>query len=193
MVFPLSLILASASPRRVELLGRIGIVPDAVVPADIDETPLKGEVPPHYVLRVAREKACAVYRQHAGQVVLAADTAVAMGRRLLPKAESFEQAAMCLERLSGRRHRVYTAVVVIAADGTEHSKRVVTHVRFKRLSAKEMEWYLQSNEWKGKAGGYAIQGLAEAFIPAINGSHSNVVGLPLLETRTLLQQLSADI
>lgn len=174
-------VLASASPRRLQLLQQIGLIADQVTAADIDETPRKGELPDKYALRVAGEKAASVAEKHPDSVILAADTVVACGRRILPKAEDEKTARQCLELLSGRRHRVYTAVCV-----STHSTVVMTQVRFNRLSSKDIAHYIASGEWHGKAGGYAIQGLAEAFIPWIGGSYSNVVGLPLAETRKLL-------
>lgn len=178
------LTLASASPRRRELLGRLGIEPNALASADIDETPLKGELPHAYARRVAREKALAV---EAPGFVLAGDTVVAAGRRILPKAEDDATARRCLELLSGRRHRVLSAVALRAPDGTIREKLSETVVRFKQLSAEEIAAYLAGGEWHGKAGGYAIQGSAEALIQWIQGSHSGVMGLPLFETRTLLR------
>jgi septum formation protein len=180
------LILASASPRRLELLARIGVIPDAVMPADIDETPARGELPPHYAARLAREKAEAVHGAYAGSIILAADTVVAAGRRILPKTEYEEEARRTLALLSGRRHRVHTAVTVIAADAKQRHRLSTTIVSFKRLSDQELDFYLASGEWRGKAGAYAIQGRAEALIRQISGSHSGVVGLPLFETRALL-------
>ena len=181
------LILASASPRRLDLLAQIGIVPDAVDPADIDETPGKDESPVHHAARLADEKARAVAARHPGAVVLAADTVVALGRRILPKAEDPETARRCLSRLSGRRHRVIGGVTVIAADGTERRRLVTSTVRFKRLEPAEIEAYAATGEWNGKAGGYAIQGRAAALIPWLDGSYSNIVGLPLFETAQLLR------
>ncbi len=181
-------ILASASPRRLQLLQQVGLTPDEIIPADLDESPLKGELPDKYALRVAQEKAALVAAKHPQSIVLAADTVVAAGRRILPKAEDEKTARKCLQLLSGRRHRVYTAVCVIAKGGKRSSKLVMTQVRFNRLSEKDIERYIASGEWQGKAGGYAIQGKAEEFIPWINGSYSNVVGLPLAETLHLLEQ-----
>jgi len=183
------LVLASASPRRLDLLRQIGISPSRVDPAAIEETPLKDELPPAHVRRVAEAKLDAVAPRHAGSFVLAADTVVACGRRILPKAEDGAVARRCLELLSGRRHRVLGAVALRAPDGRTLRRLVTTTVQFKRLSAGEIERYLASGEWQGKAGGYAIQGLAAAFIPTINGSYSNVVGLPLAETWAMLQGL----
>jgi septum formation protein len=180
------LILASASPRRVQLLAQLGITPSAIIPASIDETPLPGETPLAYVARVAAGKARAVGALHPGQTILGADTVVALGRRILPKAEDEPTARACLTQLSGRRHRVMTCVCVIDETGTLRQKTATTLVRFSRITPAMMEAYIASNEWHGKAGGYAIQGRAAAFIPFISGSHSNVVGLPLFETASLL-------
>jgi len=180
-----SLILASASPRRLELLARLGVVPTGVAAADIDETPLPAELPRVYAVRMAREKALAVPGDAAH--VLAGDTVVAVGRRILPKAEDEATARHCLELLSGRRHRVLSAVALRAPDGSIREKLSETQLRFKRLSADEISAYLAGGEWHGKAGGYAIQGSAEALIEWITGSHSGVMGLPLYETRLLLK------
>lgn len=183
---PDSLILASASPRRLDLLRQVGLVPAAVDPAAIDEAPLKAELPHLYASRIAAAKAAAVAPRHPGAFVLAADTVVAVGRRILPKAETAAEARACLALLSGRRHRVLGAVALLAPDGRLRQRLVVTQVAVKRLSAAEIEAYLLGGEWQGKAGGYAIQGAAAAFIPWINGSYPNVVGLPLAETLALL-------
>ncbi len=180
-----TLILASASPRRRELLARLGIEPARVVHADIDETPFKAEIPRAYATRMAREKAHAAADEVAH--VLAGDTVVAVGRRILPKAEDEATARRCLELLSGRRHRVLSAVALRAPDGTLRERLSETQVRFKHLSADEIDAYLAGGEWHGKAGGYAIQGSAEGLIAWISGSHSGVVGLPLFETRALLK------
>lgn len=179
------LILASASPRRRELLARLGLEPDAIAPADIDESPLKAEVPRAYAARMGREKALAA--RQADSFVLAGDTVVALGRRILPKAEDRSTARQCLTSLSGRRHRVMSSVVLLHPDGTIREKLSETSVRFKRLSEAELTAYLDSGEWDGKAGGYAIQGAAEGLIAWIEGSHSGVMGLPLYETRALLK------
>ncbi|MFQ5785662.1 MAG: Maf family protein [Alphaproteobacteria bacterium] len=179
-------ILASASPRRLDLLRRIGLEPDAVDPAYPDETPRPGEAPRDLARRLARDKARAVAGRHAGAVVLGADTVVACGRRVLPKAEDAAAARRCLEMLSGRRHTVYGGLCVIGADGREHRRLVATRVRFKRLEEGEIARYIAGGEWRGKAGGYAIQGRAAALVPWINGSYSNVVGLPLCEAAALL-------
>jgi len=180
------LVLASASPRRLELLRQIGIVPDHVDPADIDETPARGELAPAHVMRLAEAKARAVAPRHPGAFILAADTIVACGRRILPKAEDEAAARTCLTLLSGRRHRVYGGVAVMTPSGEIAIRRVVSQVAMKRLSEAELEAYLRSSEWRGKAGGYAIQGSAAALIPWLAGSYSNVVGLPLFETVQLL-------
>ncbi|MFB0613177.1 Maf family protein [Aurantiacibacter poecillastricola] len=181
----LSLTLASASPRRREWLARLGIEADRIAPADIDETPASGELPRDYAQRMAREKALAIAPE--GSHVLAGDTVVAAGRRILPKAEDEATARRCLALLSGRRHRVLSAIALAAPDGTLRAKLAETQLRFKRLSDEEIDAYIDSGEWHGKAGGYAIQGMAEALIPWIQGSHSAVVGLPLYETRLLLK------
>ena len=179
------LILASASPRRRELIARLGITPARIAAADIDETPHKAEVPREYARRMAREKALAV--DDAGAHVLAGDTVVALGRRILPKAEDEATARRCLELLSGRRHRVLSAIALKAPDGRLRERLSETIVRFKPLSPQEIDAYVASGDWHGKAGGYAIQGLAEGLIAWIQGSHSGVVGLPLYETRALLR------
>ena len=186
-----TLILASASPRRRELLARLAVTPAAIAPADIDETPHKGELPRDYAKRMAREKAEAAASDEGH--VLAGDTVVAAGRRILPKAEDEATARQCLELLSGRRHRVLSAIALRAPDGTLRERLSETVVIFKRLSADEIEAYLASGEWQGKAGGYAIQGLAEGLISRIQGSHSGVVGLPLYETRALLRAAGFDL
>ena len=180
------LTLASASPRRRELLARLGVVADAVVPADIDETPLKGELPRAHALRLGREKALAVAARHPGQIVLAADTVVAAGRRILPKAEDETTARACLALLSGRRHRVITALATVDGAGTLRQRLNESIVTFQRLAAADIDWLIARGDWQGKAGGYAIQGAAEAFVRQLAGSHSGVMGLPLNETRLLL-------
>lgn len=177
-------ILASSSPRRRELLKLIGITPDAIEPADIDETPQKGELPAPHALRLAEEKARKM--QRAGAVVLASDTVVGCGRRILPKAESDAEVRECMELLSGRRHRVHTGVCVIDAAGRETSMVVTTRLKMRKLEKWEIAAYIASGEGIGKAGGYAIQGLASAYIPWINGSYHAVMGLPLAETYRLL-------
>ena len=179
------LILASQSPRRLELLARLGIVPDAVLPADIDEAPLKGELPIPYARRIAAAKAVAVAGP--GALTLAADVVVAAGRRILPKAETEAEGRHCLELLSGRRHRVHCAVTLIDGAGKARHRLSSSIVAFKRLGAEEIDAYIASDEWRGKAGGYAIQGRAEALVRSLTGSHSGVMGLPLYETRLLLR------
>ena len=186
------LVLASASPRRLALLQQAGLEPDALLPADLDEAPLKSEKPRDLVRRLARAKldvaaaarGTAELRQ--GYVVAAA-TVVAVGRRILPKAEVTDEAAACLRLLSGRAHRVYTAVCIVGPKDRPRERLVETRVRFKRLSAREIDSYLASGEWRGKAGGYAIQGLAGSFVVKLVGSYSAVVGLPLYETVGLLE------
>ena len=180
------LVLASASPRRLALLRQIGIEPDRVIPAEIDESTRSNELPVAYARRMAREKAAAVLPSAAGAFVLAADTVVAVGRRILPKPADEAQARHCLTLLSGRRHRVLGAVFISLPDGRQVERLVTTRVGFKRLSRDEIEAYIASGEWRGKAGGYAIQGLAAALIPWIEGSYPNVVGLPVAEVRSLL-------
>ncbi len=180
------LVLASASPRRLELLRGIGIEPDRVEPAAFDETARPGELPRALAARLAEAKARAVAGGCPGAVVLGADTVVACGRRVLPKPDDEAAARRCLALLSGRRHRVFGGICVIDADGRAHRRLVVTRVRFKRLAPDEIDAYLASGEWRGKAGGYAIQGRAAALIPWIEGSYSNVVGLALYETAALL-------
>lgn len=179
------LILASASPRRVDLLKQIGIVPDSIIPADIDETARKGELPRAYAGRMAAEKAQAIGPQ--GGFILAADTVVAVGRRILPKAETAEQAQECLTLLSGRRHTVYNGLAVITPQGQLRRRIAATTVRFRRLEAPDIAAYINSGEWEGKAGGYAIQGLGAGFIPFIGGSYSTVVGLSLYDTMQILK------
>lgn len=182
----LPLVLASASPRRRDLLRQIGIVPAEILAADLDETPEKSELPRPLALRLSAAKARAVAAQRPQALVLAADTVVALGRRILPKAETPEQVAHCLGLLSGRRHTVVTGLCLIHPDGRRATRAVETKVRFRRLAAAEIAAYAAGGEGLGKAGGYAIQGRAEAFVPWIGGSYSNVVGLPLAETAGLL-------
>jgi septum formation protein len=181
----LRLTLASASPRRRELIARLGLEPAAIIATDIDETPGKAELPRDYARRMAREKALAAPDD--GTFVLAGDTVVALGRRILPKAEDEATARRCLELMSGRRHKVLSAIALRHPDGTLRERLSETIVRFKPLSAAEVEAYIAGGEWHGKAGGYAIQGSAEGLIAWISGSHSGVVGLPLFETRALLK------
>ena len=179
------LVLASASPRRLALLAQIGIVPARVISPDIDETPLNDELPRDYARRLARAKADAV--SVADMFVLAADTVVAVGRRILPKAETEAEGRRCLGLLSGRRHRVITAVVLRTPDGRHGERLVQSVVAFARLTSRQVDDYLASEEWRGKAGGYAVQGRAAAFVAFLSGSYSNVVGLPLFETAQLLR------
>ena len=183
----MTLILASASPRRLDLLAQVGLTPDAVDPADVDETPRKGERPEAHAARLAAEKAAAVAKRHPGAIVLGADTVVAAGRRILPKAEDEGVARTCLALLSGRRHKVHCAVTVIDAVGLARHRLSTSIVAFKPLSAAEIDAYLAGGEWRGKAGGYALQGAAAALIRFVQGSPSGVIGLPLFETRALLR------
>lgn len=178
------LVLASASPRRVQLLAQIGITPDEIRPSDIDEAEMPAEPPRKLAERLAREKAQACDTGEA--FVLAADTVVALGRRILPKTETREQARRCLELLSGRSHQVITGIAVRRPSGELAARTVLTRVMFKRLDQQEADAYLDSGEWEGKAGGYGIQGMAGAFVRQLNGSYSSVVGLPLFETRNML-------
>lgn len=180
-----ALILASASPRRQALLAQIGLHPTEIVPAEIDETPLKAELPRILALRLARLKARAVPRP--GAYVLAADTVVGLGRRVLPKAETEAEARRCLELLSGRRHRVVTAAVLVTPEGAASERVVESVVGFSRLTPAQVEAYLAGGEWRGKAGGYAVQGAAAAFVRFLSGSYSGVVGLPLFETAQMLR------
>jgi septum formation protein len=188
----LKFILASGSPRRLALLSQIGVEPDRIMPATIDETPKKNELPRNLARRLSQEKLAAAMDlakddpEMAGALMLAADTVVAVGRRVLPKAELIEEAATCLRLLSGRSHRVYTGLAFVNAKGHIRRRLVETRVRFKRLSREDIESYLASGEWRGKAGGYAVQGFAGGFVVKVNGSYSNVVGLPLYEVMTLL-------
>jgi septum formation protein len=186
---PQRLVLASASPRRLDLLRQIGVSPDAVIGADLDESPQPKETPRLLALRLARAKAAAVAQDERGAHVLAADTVVAVGRRVLPKADSEAEVARCLELLSGRAHRVLTGVAVAAPGGRRAERLVETRVWFKRLTAAEVRRYVDSGEGLGKAGGYAIQGLAGGFVMRLQGSYSAVVGLPLYETANLLTGL----
>ena len=183
------LILASASPRRRDLLAQIGIVPDAILPADIDEAPQRDESPVQTASRLAVEKARAVAALEPDAYVLAADTVVAVGRRNLGKPASVDEARRFLKLLSGRRHRVFGGISVIAPDGRVSDRLSTTLVRFKRLSEAEISGYLDTGEWDGKAGGYAIQGLAAAFVPAVSGSYTNVVGLDVAMVRLMLAGL----
>ncbi len=186
------LILASASPRRLALLNQIGVEPDHLLAADVDETPEKGELPRKLATRLAEVKAITVRNKanlagySKNSLVLAADTVVSVGRRILPKAETMEEARYCLELLSGRSHRVYTALCLLSPSDVVKRRLVETRIRFKRLSSAELEAYLVSAEWRGKAGGYAIQGIAGSFVVKLNGSYHGVMGLPLYETMSLL-------
>ncbi|MBS0331717.1 MAG: septum formation protein Maf [Proteobacteria bacterium] len=186
---PLRLVLASASPRRLDLLRQIGLEPDAVDAAEVDETPLEDETPRRLALRLARDKAMAVATRQAGAYVLAADTVVAVGRRVLPKAGSPEEVAGCLRLLSGRAHRVLTGVCAIGPDGRRAMRLVESRVHFKRLTNSEVARYLAAGEGIGKAGGYAIQGLAGGFVTQLQGSYPSVVGLPLYQSASLLAGL----
>jgi septum formation protein len=181
------LILASASPRRLDLLARIDVVPDAVDPADIDESVPKGELPRAHALRLAEEKATAAAARHPDALVLAADTVVAVGRRILPKVEDETTLRACMKLLSGRRHRVLTGVALAIPGSGIRSRVVETMIAIKRLSTEEIEYYAGHGEWRGKAGGYAVQGYGEVYVRHLAGSYSNVVGLPLAETRHLLK------
>ena len=188
----LRLVLASGSPRRVALLRQIGVSPDAVIPSDLDEAPRRSEAPRALALRLATEKAetsaavAATRPELEGALTLAADTVVSVGRRILPKAEIVDEAEDCLRLLSGRAHRVHTGIALITPSGAKRTRLVESRVRFKRLSRGELEAYLDSGEWRGKAGAYAIQGFAGAFVIRLIGSYTNVVGLPLAEVAALL-------
>jgi septum formation protein len=186
------LVLASGSPRRIELLQQAGIEPDRALPAEVDETPLRAEHPRSLAKRLSKAKAEKAFESlkaepdFAGAYILAADTVVAVGRRILPKAELVDEASNCLQLLSGRSHRVYSGICLISPEGKLRQRLVETRVRFKRLGREELESYLASGEWRGKAGGYAVQGLAGTFVVKLVGSYTNVVGLPLYETVGLL-------
>jgi septum formation protein len=192
MIGRAKLVLASGSPRRLALINQASIEPDALRPVDIDETPKRGELPRACATRLARSKAEAALAllrlddELKGSFVVAADTVVAVGRRILPKAELLDEAAQCLRLLSGRNHRVHTAVCLVTPKETFRQRHVETRVRFKRLSDEDIEAYLASGEWRGKAGGYAAQGIAGTFIVKIVGSYSGIVGLPLYETVSML-------
>jgi septum formation protein len=181
------LILASASPRRASLLAQIGIFPDQIIPAHIDETPHKSELPSQLAKRLGAIKAIAVASKHSSACILSCDTVVAVGRRILDKAESEDEVRRSLKLLSGRRHRVYGGLTLIDSNGRTHSRLVITTVIFKKLEGSEIDDYVNSGEWHGKAGSYAIQGRAGAFARKIIGSYSNIVGLPLYETSKLLK------
>jgi septum formation protein len=187
------LILASASPRRLDLLARIGVAPDAVIPADIDESVRKGELPRQHAVRLAREKAEAVATKEPDALILAADTVVAVGRRILPKVEDEATLRACMKLLSGRRHRVLTGVALFAQGIGFRERLVETMIAMKRLSDEEIDHYASHGEWRGKAGGYALQGYGEVYVRHIAGSYSNVVGLPLAETRVLLKSAGYPI
>jgi len=186
------LVLASGSPRRLALLNQAGIEPDSLQPAEVDEIPAKGELPRALATRLARAKAevaldsIKIDEELRGSYIIAADTVVAVGRRILPKAETLDEAAACLRMLSGRNHRVYTGVCLVTPKAAFRQRLIETRVRFKRLSTEDLEAYLASGEWRGKAGGYAIQGLAGTFVVKLVGSYTNVVGLPLYESLSLL-------
>ena len=186
------LVLASGSPRRLSLLNQAGIEPDSLQPTEVDEIPVKGELPRALANRLAKTKAQAalasvkIDEELRGSYILAADTVVAVGRRVMPKADMLDEAAACLRLLSGRNHRVYTGICLVTPKETFRQRLVETRVRFKRISNEEIEAYLASGEWRGKAGGYAIQGLAGTFVVKMVGSYTNVVGLPLYETMSLL-------
>lgn len=181
------LILASASPRRTDLLQQIGVAPNKIIPADIDETPQKGELPRDLALRLARNKAEAIAAKHPNSFILAADTVVSCGRRILPKTETAEETRLCLERLSGRRHHVYGGICLITPEKKIITRLSDTIIQFKKLTPKDINNYLESGEWKDVAGGYAIQGQAASFIKWLRGSYSNVVGLSLYDTMQILE------
>ncbi|WP_139973288.1 MULTISPECIES: Maf-like protein [Brucella/Ochrobactrum group] len=193
------LVLASGSPRRIELLGQAGIEPDHIHPADIDETPQRGEHPRSLARRLSREKARKAQEQlkddanYGSAFILAADTVVAVGRRILPKTEITDEARECLRLLSGRTHKVFTGVSLVLPNGNLRQTLVETRLRFERLSRQQMDAYLSSGEWRGKAGGYAIQGLAGSFVIKLVGSYTNVVGLPLQETISLLSDVDYPV
>lgn len=182
-------VLASSSARRLELLEQIHLSPTCIDPADIDEEPFELEVPKNYATRIATAKAMTVSERHSESFILAADTVVACGRRIMPKAETHSDAEYCLKKLSGRRHTVYGAVSLITPNGQILKRLVTTIVNIKRLDHSEITFYLASEQWRGKAGGYAIQGLAGSYIKNIRGSYTNVVGLPLYETKAMLTGL----
>ena len=188
---PAKLVLASASPRRLDLLGQLGVRPDDVIPADIDETPGRQERPAAYARRMAFEKAAHVAgilaETGASEFVLSGDTVVALGRRILPKAETDAEARLCLALLSGRSHRVYGGITLLGPNGVRRDRLVQTKVRFRRLSSADMDRYIASGEWRGKAGGYAVQGLAAEFIRHIAGSYSNIVGFSLYDVAAMLR------
>lgn len=181
------LILASASPRRIELLKQVGLLPDAVLPADIDETPRKDEKPKDLVLRLAREKAEVIARHHKDAFIIGADTTVALGTRMFAKAGNENEASAMLEKLSGRAHKVYGGIAVVTPSRKTVTRAVVTSVKFKRLTSAEIGAYVASHEWEGKAGAYGIQGLAAAFVAEIRGSYTNIVGLSLYDIMNILK------
>jgi len=187
------LVLASASPRRLDLLARIGVVPDTVAPADIDESIPKGELPRQHAQRLAREKAEAVAAREPDALVLAADPVVAVGRRILPKVEDEKTLRACMRLLSGRRHRVVTGVALAVPGHGIRERLVETMIAMKRLSDVEIDYYAGHGEWRGKAGGYALQGYGEVYVRHIAGSYTNVVGLPVAETRVLLKSAGYPI
>src|SRR5689334_24583827 len=187
------LILSSVSPRRLDLLARIGVTPDAVLPAEIDESVPKGELPRQHALRLAREKAESVAAEAPDALVLGADTVVAVGRRILPKVEDEDTLRKCMRLLSGRRHRVLTGVALAVPGNGVRERLVETMIAMKRLSDEEIDHYASHGEWRGKACGYALQGIGEVYVRHIAGSYSNVVGLPLAETRVLLKSAGYDI
>ena len=189
----MKLVLASASPRRLDLLARIGVVPDAIDPADIDEGVPAGELPRDHALRLAIEKAEAVEARHPDALVLAADTVVAVGRRILPKVEDEATLRSCMKLLSGRRHHVLTGVALAIPGQPTRHRLVETMIAMKRLSDEEVDYYVDHGEWHGKAGGYALQGYGEVYVRHIAGSYSNVVGLPLAQTRLLLKSAGYDL
>lgn len=180
------IILASASPRRLELLAQVGITPDAVIPADIDETLLKGELPRTFAARLSQQKAAKIHETNKGAIIIAADTVVAAGRRVLDKPVDAKDAARILKILSGRRHKVYGGICVIGTDGKSYTRLVETTVSFRRLSDADIAEYIAGGEWEGKAGAYAIQGLASTYVKFLSGSYSNVIGLSLYDTVNLL-------
>ena len=187
------LVLASASPRRLDLLARIGVTPDAVVPSEIDESVRKGELPREHASRLAREKAQRVAAKEPDALVLGADTVVAVGRRILPKVEDEATLRACMKLLSGRRHRVFTGVALVVPGKAVRERLVETIIAIKRLSDEEIDYYADHGEWRGKAGGYALQGYGEVYVRHIAGSYSNVVGLPLAQTRQLLKSAGYGI
>jgi len=190
----MDLILASASPRRLDLLKRVGIIPTKVIPADIDESTHKGETPLAYVKRIAQEKALTIYNNHKtnNSVIIAADTTVAVGRRILQKAADVNEERAFLKLLSGKRHKVITGVSVIDTNGKVRTKAVTSFVKFKKLSEEDINEYINSNQWQGMAGGYSLQGLAEKYIIFIGGSYSNIVGLPLYESTNMLKGIGYE-